>query len=202
MKKATLLGIITTTFFYMSVAIAGYAAFGDAAPGNLLTGFSTPYWLVDFANTCIVIHLIGAYQVYTQPVYAFVERWCSLRWPNNSFLNLEYNVRLPGRRNFRVSAFRLIWRTIYVIITTIISMLIPFFNSVLGILGAIGFWPLTVYYPVEMYIRQTHVQRWSRKFLLLQLLSFVTLLISIAGLIGGVSGIIQELQHVALFAKT
>lgn len=64
MKKATLLGIITTTFFYMSVAIAGYAAFGDAAPGNLLTGFSTPYWLVDFANTCIVIHLIGAYQVH------------------------------------------------------------------------------------------------------------------------------------------
>lgn len=46
------------------------------------------------------------------------------------------------------------------------------------------------------------MQRWSRKFLLLQLLSFVTLLISIAGLIGGVSGIIQELQHVALFAKT
>ena len=63
MKKATFIGIITTTFFYMSVAVAGYAAFGDSAPGNLLTGFTTPFWLVDFANTCIVIHLIGAYQV-------------------------------------------------------------------------------------------------------------------------------------------
>lgn len=63
MKKATFIGIMTTTFFYMSVAVAGYAAFGDSAPGNLLTGFTTPFWLVDFANTCIVIHLIGAYQV-------------------------------------------------------------------------------------------------------------------------------------------
>lgn len=63
MKKATFMSIMTTTFFYLSVAVCGYAAFGDNAPGNLLTGFSTPYWLVDFANTCIVIHLIGAYQV-------------------------------------------------------------------------------------------------------------------------------------------
>jgi amino acid permease len=69
MKKATLISISTTTFFYMSVAIAGYAAFGDNAPGNLLTGFSTPYWLVDIANTCIVIHLVGAYQVYSQSYY-------------------------------------------------------------------------------------------------------------------------------------
>ncbi|KAG6541568.1 hypothetical protein Mapa_017040 [Marchantia paleacea] len=63
MKKATLWGTSVTTAFYMSVAISGYLAFGDATPGNLLTGFFTPYWLVDFANVCIVIHLIGAYQV-------------------------------------------------------------------------------------------------------------------------------------------
>jgi len=98
--------------------------------------------------------------------------------------------------------FRLIWRTVYVIITTIISMVIPFFNSVLGIIGAIGFWPLTVYYPIEMYIRQTNVKWWSRKFLLLQLLSFITLLVSIAGLIGGVAGIIQQLKTVTLFKAT
>lgn len=202
MKKATFLSIMTTTFFYLSVAVCGYAAFGNDAPGNLLTGFETPYWLVDFANTCIVIHLVGAYQVYTQPVYGFVELWCSKRWPNSAFLNLEYNVRLPGKRTFKLNAFRLIWRTVYVIITTIISMVIPFFNSVLGILGAIGFWPLTVYYPIEMYIRQTNVKWWGRKFYLLHTLSFITLLVSIAGLIGGVAGIIQELKHVTLFKAT
>ena len=65
MKRATLYGILTTTAFYMSVGCAGYAAFGNNAPGNLLTGFGfyNPYWLVDFANACIVVHLVGAYQV-------------------------------------------------------------------------------------------------------------------------------------------
>ncbi|GJW76280.1 amino acid permease 3-like protein [Tanacetum coccineum] len=62
MKKATLISVVTTTVFYMFCGCFGYAAFGDMAPGNLLTGFGfySPYWLVDIANGAIVIHLIGA----------------------------------------------------------------------------------------------------------------------------------------------
>lgn len=146
--------------------------------------------------------MISPTQVYTQPVYGFVELWCSKRWPNSGFLNKEWNARIPGVGIWKINAFRLIWRTCYVIITTIISMVIPFFNSVLGILGAIGFWPLTVYYPIEMYIRQVNVPKWGRKYMLLQLLSFITLLVSIAGLIGGVAGIIQALKNVVLFKAT
>ncbi len=65
MKRATLIAILTTTGFYMSVGCVGYAAFGNASQGNLLTGFGfyNPYWLIDFANACVVVHLIGAYQV-------------------------------------------------------------------------------------------------------------------------------------------
>lgn len=67
MKRASLIGICITTVYYMSVGCVGYAAFGDTAPGNILTGFGfyNPYWLVDFANACIVVHLVGAYQVQT-----------------------------------------------------------------------------------------------------------------------------------------
>jgi amino acid permease len=65
MKKATLVGVSTTTVFYMLSGCVGYAAFGNSAPGNILTGFGlyNPYWLVDFANICVVVHLVGAYQV-------------------------------------------------------------------------------------------------------------------------------------------
>ncbi len=38
MKRATLLGIITTTFFYACIGFIGYAAFGNKAPGNLISG--------------------------------------------------------------------------------------------------------------------------------------------------------------------
>lgn len=65
MKKATLIGISISTIFYMLCGILGYVAFGNNAPGNFLTGFGfyEPFWLIDIANLCIVIHLIGAYQV-------------------------------------------------------------------------------------------------------------------------------------------
>lgn len=38
MKRATVYGIATTTFFYACIGIIGYAAFGNSAPGNLLSG--------------------------------------------------------------------------------------------------------------------------------------------------------------------
>ncbi|KAK4847464.1 hypothetical protein QYF36_002242 [Acer negundo] len=64
MKKATLIGVSITTIFYTLCGTLGYAAFGNNAPGNFLTGFGfyEPFWLIDFANICIVVHLVGAYQ--------------------------------------------------------------------------------------------------------------------------------------------
>ncbi|CAH9083710.1 unnamed protein product [Cuscuta europaea] len=65
MKKASIMAVCTTTLFYLSCGGLGYAAFGNRTPGNLLTGFGfyEPYWLVDFANACVALHLVGGYQV-------------------------------------------------------------------------------------------------------------------------------------------
>jgi amino acid permease len=63
MKRASFYGISVTTIFYVSLGCIGYAAFGNAAPGNVLTGFDEPFWLVDVANIAVVVHLVGAYQV-------------------------------------------------------------------------------------------------------------------------------------------
>lgn len=65
MKKATVVGVSVTTMFYMLCGLLGYIAFGSDAPGNFLAGFGyfEPTWIVDFANACIVVHLVGAYQV-------------------------------------------------------------------------------------------------------------------------------------------
>lgn len=67
MKKASINAIVITTFFYLCCSCFGYAAFGNDTPGNLLTGFYEPFWLVDFANACIVLHLVGGYQVVLKP---------------------------------------------------------------------------------------------------------------------------------------
>jgi len=65
MKKATRMGLSVTMLFYMSIGLVGYATFGNDAPRNMLTGFGfyKPFWLIDIANLCIVIHIVGAYQI-------------------------------------------------------------------------------------------------------------------------------------------
>ncbi|ONK72630.1 uncharacterized protein A4U43_C04F21400 [Asparagus officinalis] len=171
MRKATLLSIAVTTTFYLLCGCMGYAAFGDDAPTNLLTGFGfyNPYWIIDIANLAIVVHLVGAYQVFCQPLFAFVEKWSAQRWAKSEFIIHDYEVPIPFTGSvYNLNLFRLVWRTAFVAIVTVISMLLPFFNDVVGILGAFGFWPLTVYFPVEMYIAQKKIKQGTPRWVGLQ----------------------------------
>jgi amino acid permease len=196
MKKATIISVAATTFFYMLCGCFGYAAFGNSSPGNLLTGFGfyNPFWLLDIANASIVIHLIGSYQVYCQPLYAFVESYTAKRFPHCDFVNKNIKIPIPGIQMYKINLFRLVWRTIFVILSTLVAMLLPFFNDIVGLLGAIGFWPLTVYFPVEMYIVQKRIPKWSSKWICLQLLSVACLIISIAAAVGSIAGIVLDLK--------
>ena len=98
MKAASRASIAVTTFFYLVCGCFGYAAFGDDTPGNLLTGFGDPYWLVGLANLCVVLHLLGGYQVYAQPVFVCYEKRLRTRYPDATFFHRELVVRLLGRR--------------------------------------------------------------------------------------------------------
>ncbi|GMJ11601.1 amino acid permease 7 [Hibiscus trionum] len=187
MKKASLISILITTFFYLCCGCFGYAAFGNNTPGNILTGFGfyEPYWLVDFANACIVLHLVGGYQVFSQPVFAFAERWFTEKFPNSWFTNKCYRNKLG------MNPLKICFRTAYVASTTAIAMMLPYFNQVLGLLGALTFWPLVIYFPVEMYFVQKKIQPWTRKWIVLESFSFVCLLVTIVAFTGSVQGLIS-----------
>ncbi|KAL1802246.1 hypothetical protein ACET3Z_030893 [Daucus carota] len=191
MKKAISVAITATTKFYLLFSLIGYATFGNAVPGNMLAGFSSfkPLWIVDLANICLTVHLFGGYQVACQPIYAFVESWSSHKWPENKFITREYSV-VDGCYDFNF--FRLVWRTIYVIVTTILAMIFPFFSEFLGLLGAITFWPMTVYFPIEMYIAQWKIARFSRVWNCLQMLNLFCLIVSLLAAIGSVHGLVKS----------
>ncbi|CAN6177847.1 unnamed protein product [Urochloa humidicola] len=186
MRRATSMGISITTAFYMLCGCLGYSAFGNGASGNILTGFGfyEPFWLVDFANACIVVHLVGGFQVFVQPLFAAVEGAVAARWPGSA--------REHGPA--RINVFRLVWRTAFVAVITLLAILMPFFNSILGILGSIAFWPLTVFFPVEMYIRQRGIPRFSTKWAALQSLSFVCFLVTVAACAASVQGVLESLK--------
>ncbi|KAL7249001.1 hypothetical protein ACSBR1_011214 [Camellia fascicularis] len=193
MKKASMSAIFITTFFYLCCGCFGYAAFGDKTPGNLLSGFGfyEPFWLIDFANACIILHLVGGYQVYSQPVFAIAERWFGKKYPNSGFVNNFYNFKLPLLPGFQLNLLRLCFRTFYVISTVVIAVIFPYFNQVLGVLGALNFWPLAIYFPVEMYFVQKKIGAWTTKWIVLQTFSTVCLIVSILALIGSVEGLIR-----------
>ncbi|KAL3351673.1 hypothetical protein AABB24_019973 [Solanum stoloniferum] len=196
MKRASLVGVFTTTLFYVLCGTIGYAAFGNNAPGNFLTGFGfyEPFWLIDIANVCIAIHLIGAYQVFCQPIYGFVEGRCSEKWPDNKFIKSQHDINIPWFGVYNLNYFRMLWRTIYVIITAIIAMIFPFFNAILGLIGAASFYPLTVYFPIEMHIAQRKIPKYSFKWIWLHILSWACLIVSLVAAVGSIEGLTQDLK--------
>ncbi|CAA7021777.1 unnamed protein product [Microthlaspi erraticum] len=196
MKRASFIGVSTTTFFYMLCGCVGYAAFGNDAPGNFLTGFGfyEPFWLIDFANVCIAVHLVGAYQVFCQPIFQFIESQSALRWPNNKFITQEYKINVPCCGEVGINFFRLVWRTSYVVVTAVVAMIFPFFNDFLGLIGAASFWPLTVYFPIEMHIAQRKMKKFSFTWTWLKILSWACFLVSLVAAAGSVQGLIQSLK--------
>ncbi|KAG6406839.1 hypothetical protein SASPL_134450 [Salvia splendens] len=193
MKKASFIGVTTTTLFYMLCGCVGYAAFGNNAPGNFLTGFGfyEPFWLIDFANICIAVHLIGAYQVFAQPIFAFVEKSCQKRWPESKFINAEY---MPFMGSHGFNMFRLVWRTSYVVVTAVLAMIFPFFNDILGLIGAASFYPLTVYFPIEMHISQQKIPKYSFNWMWLKILSWSCLVVSLVAAAGSIQGLAVDVK--------
>lgn len=57
----------------MLVGCAGYAAFGNAIDSNILDQFTGPRWLLDLTNVLVLLHMVPAYQVFSQPFLCFVE---------------------------------------------------------------------------------------------------------------------------------
>lgn len=196
MKRASAIGVSTTTLFYVLCGCLGYLAFGNDAPGNFLTGFGfyEPFWLIDFANVCIAVHLVGAYQVFAQPIFGFVEKKCQKNWPESKFITHDYNINLPFCGVYNLNLFRLVWRTLYVVVTALIAMIFPFFNDFVGLIGAASFWPLTVYFPVEMYIARAQIRRFSPTWIWLKILSWSCLVVSLVALAGSIQGLIQSLK--------
>ena len=151
-------------------------------------------------------------QVLAQPIFSVVESHARRRWPESKFVMEEYPVVVGigingngngnGNSMMSINLLRLSWRSLFVGFVTLVAMAFPFFNELLGFLGAISYWPLTVYFPVKMYIAQnkitptttTTTTSFSIRWFGLQILNFVCLLVALASLCGSLQGFVQALR--------
>lgn len=125
-------------------------------------------------------------QVFSQPLFASVEQYFREKYPNSIFVTGD----LKQISALRLNPLSLCFRTAYVAFTTGFSILFPYFNQVIGIAGAINFWPIVVYFPVEMYLAQKHIERWTKRSVFLRVYCFVTLIVILYAFIGSIKGLI------------
>ncbi|KAG2663352.1 hypothetical protein I3843_16G026400 [Carya illinoinensis] len=180
MKKATRRSVAVITFISMIHGCLGYAAFGVSSPGFLFDGFYKPYWLLNIASAAMVIQAAGGYQIFVQPIFAMVEKSITRRFPENEFITKEIKIWIPRFGPYKLNLFRLVWRTFFVTTITSLSMSFAVCLDVLKLVGTMAFWPIVIYFPVEMYIVQKEIPKWTARWLCLQILSFGCLIVTIA----------------------
>lgn len=122
-------------------------------------------------------------QLYSQPAFALVER----RFGAEAWV-VEVKLPLLGRRR-SVNVFRLCFRTAYVVAVTAVAVWYPYFNQVVGLIGAFTFWPLDIHFPVQMYLAQNKVAPWTTRWLAIQAFSATCLLVAAFASVGSAVGV-------------
>lgn len=133
-------------------------------------------------------------QIFSQPVFSMVERWTRRKYPNNNnngFVNKKFSIKIPILPAFQLNPFRLCFRTTYVLSTTYCAVLFPYFNQVLGLIGALNFWPFVIYFPLEMFFKQRKIRAWTRTWIAFRVLSFVCFVVTLMGCVGSLERIIS-----------
>lgn len=188
MQKAIWVSMIIITFFFMSVACFGYLAFGNTpcgTSGNILTCFDSPAWLVLAANIMVCVHVAPAYQVYSQPVFGAVERLA------------RESPRLPAWVSSWPACAA--WRCAYVAVNCLIACALPFFSDMVSLIGAIGFWPASVIFPIAMWVRVYKPGR--RRYFVLQTCNVVSFVLTICATAGSIYAIVQDSASYQIFSR-
>ncbi|GMN64382.1 hypothetical protein TIFTF001_033460 [Ficus carica] len=135
MWKGCLVAYVVVALCYFPVALIGYWVFGDRVEDNILISLEKPWWLVATANLFVVFHVIGSYQVFTMPVFDFIETLL--------FVKMKFK---PTKMS------RFVARSAYVALTLFIAITFPFFGGLLGFFGGLAFAPTTYFLPCIMWL--------------------------------------------------
>ncbi|KAB1226641.1 Amino acid permease 2 [Morella rubra] len=174
MKKATKFSLVATTFVYLVYGGLEYAAFGENVAHSL---FWNPYWLLDIRSLAMLINYVGAYQIFSQPMFAMVEKFIGGAVTNCEFATKDIEIPIPCF-TFKTNLLRLVCRSGFVITTTVMSMFLPVYNGSLQLVDGIAFWFLGIYFPLEMYKKEK--QKYSGKWLCAQIVIIGVLILTIA----------------------
>ncbi|XP_058769168.1 lysine histidine transporter 2-like [Vicia villosa] len=183
MWKGVIFAYLGVAFCYFPVAIIGYYMFGNSVEDNILITLEKPAWLIATANLFVVIHVIGGYQVYAMPVFDMIE------------------TAMVKKLHFSPSfALRFSVRSIYVALTMLIGICIPFFGSLLGFLGGFAFAPTTYFLPCIIWLKLKKPKKFGLSWTINVICIILGVLIMVLSSIGALRNIIVQAKHYKFFS--
>ncbi|KAJ6843068.1 lysine histidine transporter 2-like [Iris pallida] len=183
MWKGVIVAYIIVAICYFPVATIGYWAYGNSVEDNILISLEKPVWLIAAANLMVVIHVIGSYQIYAMPVFDMMETVLvkKLHFP-------------PGL------VLRLVARTLYVALTMIVAICIPFFGGLLGFFGGFAFAPTTYYLPCIMWLAIVKPRKFSLSWFINWFCIVLGVLLTLLSPIGALRTIIISAKSYKFFS--
>ncbi|GAB4862062.1 hypothetical protein Ancab_037316 [Ancistrocladus abbreviatus] len=183
MWRGVVVAYIIVAICYVSVAVAGYFAFGSHVEDDVLISLQRPPWLIAAANLMVFLHVVGSYQVFAMPVFDLIESY------------------LVQNRKFSPSPLlRLVARSIYVAITAFVGICLPFFGGLLGFFGGVAFASTSYFLPCIIWLILLQPKRWSFHWTASWVCIIVGILITILAPIGGIRQIIISAKTYKMFS--
>ncbi|KAL6512155.1 hypothetical protein OROGR_021752 [Orobanche gracilis] len=168
---------------YFPVAISGFWAFGNVVEDDVLLSLEDPYWLISLANLMVFVHVLGSYQVFAMPVFDKIECALVQKWDCT-----------PRRR------LRLIARSIYVVLTGFLAMLLPFFGGLLGFFGGLAFSTTSYIIPSALWLKIREPKIWSFHWIACWVSISIGIAITVVAPLGGLHEIIISWKNFQLFS--
>jgi amino acid permease len=107
------------------------------------------------------------------------------------------NVPLNEDNVFVPLKWRLLLRSIIVLLVTLVATCLPFFSAFLGVVGTISFWPMTVYYPFKMYRKVKPVSPGLSR--LMTVITVVMGVVCVATLVAAIRTIVEQASSFTFF---
>jgi hypothetical protein len=123
-------------------------------------------------------------QVYGQPIYSLLEaRIRKARGDSDIPVPVQFGLRI-----------------IYVLLVTLVALLIPFFGSLMGLVGAVAITPTTFLLPPLLWVMYKQPARWSADWTINWGLVWLTGALGVLGFIGSMYSIVQAWGSFKIFA--
>ncbi|GBF95712.1 lysine histidine transporter 1-like [Raphidocelis subcapitata] len=196
MMRGVNIAFVITGVLYFSVAISGYAATGAATGDNIVLSLSNgPAWLRALARAMVVVHVLAAYQVYTHPVFDWVESAAGRAAARAGC------APLASAFSYGSWPSRLLLRTAHVGFTTLVAIIIPFFGELMALIGAVAITPTTYFLPPLLWLILNKPHRFGLEWWVNICLVAVTGVIGLMGTISATWLIVSHATTYQFFAQ-